>query len=35
MEIKFRAKAVNTNEWVESLTVAKGTIKRKRDDWFF
>ena len=35
MEIKFRAKSVNTNEWVESLTIAKGTIKRKRDDWFF
>jgi hypothetical protein len=35
MEIKFRAKTVNTNEWVESLTIAKGTIKRKRDDWFF
>jgi len=34
-EIIFRAKTVNTNEWVESLTIAKGTLKRKRDDWFF
>lgn len=30
-EILFRGKAINSNEWVESITVAKGTIKRKRD----
>ena len=34
-EIKFRAKTVNTGELVESMTIAKGTIKRKRDDYFF
>jgi hypothetical protein len=27
----FRGKTINTNEWIESLTVSKGTIKRKRD----
>lgn len=30
-EILFRGKSINSNEWVESMTVAKGTIKRKRD----
>lgn len=34
-EIKFRAKTINTGNWVESITIAKGTIKRKRDDYFF
>ena len=34
-EIKFRAKTVNTGEIVESMTIAQGTIKRKRDDYFF
>ena len=34
-EIKFRAKTINTGNWVESMTIAKGTIKRKRDDYFF
>ena len=30
-EILFRGKSINSNEWIESMTVAKGTIKRKRD----
>lgn len=30
-EILFRGKSINSNDWVESMTVAKGTIKRKRD----
>ena len=34
-EIKFRAKTVNTGEIVESMTIAQGTIKRKRDNYFF
>ena len=34
-EIKFRAKTVNTGEIVESMTIAQGNIKRKRDDYFF
>jgi len=34
-EIKFRAKTVNTGEIIESMTIAQGTIKRKRDDYFF
>ena len=34
-EIKFRAKTINTGEIVESMTIAQGTIKRKRDDFFF
>jgi uncharacterized phage protein (TIGR01671 family) len=34
-EIKFRAKSVNTGEWVESITISKGTIKRKRDNFYF
>jgi len=33
-EILFKGKSVNTGEWVESMTVAKGTIKRKRDNVF-
>ena len=33
-EILFKGKSVNTGEWVESMTIAKGTIKRKRDDVF-
>jgi hypothetical protein len=33
--IKFRAKTVNTNEWVESMTISMGTIKRKRNNFFF
>jgi len=34
-EIKFRAKTINTGEIVESTTITQGTIKRKRDDYFF
>lgn len=34
-EIKFRAKAVNTGNWIESMTIAKGTIKRKANKYFF
>jgi len=30
-EILFRGKSINSNEWIYSMTVAKGTIKRKRD----
>ena len=30
-EILFRGKSINSNEWIESMTVAKGTIKRKSD----
>jgi len=33
-EILFKGKSVNTGEWVESMTIAKGTIKRKKDDVF-
>jgi len=32
--ILFKGKSVNTGEWVESMTIAKGTIKRKNDDVF-
>ena len=28
-EILFRGKAINTGEWVESMTICNGTIKRK------
>ncbi len=34
-EKEFRAKSVTTGKWVESMTIAKGTIKRKWDDLFF
>ena len=33
-EILFKGKSVNTGEWVESMTIAKGTNKRKKDDVF-
>lgn len=33
-EILFRAKTVNSGEWVEGITIAKGTIKRKANDLF-
>jgi len=33
-EILFKGKSVNTGEWVEGMTIAKGTIKRKKDDVF-
>lgn len=28
-KILFKGKSINSNEWIESMTVAKGTIKRK------
>ncbi len=34
-EIIFRAISINKNKMVESMTIAQGTIKRKRDDYFF
>ena len=34
-KIKFRARTINTGEIVESMTIAQGTVKRKRDDYFF
>lgn len=33
--IKFRGKRVNRNEWVKSMTISRGTIKRKMYDVFF
>lgn len=38
--IKFRAKSINNGVgtdgyWVESMTISKGTIKRKMNDYFF
>ena len=33
-EILFKAKSINTGEWVESMTVARGTIKRKSDNFY-
>ena len=32
--IKFRGKSLNTGEWLESMTISKGSIKRKKDDIF-
>ena len=33
-EILFKGKSIRTGEWLESMTISKGTIKRKRDDVF-
>ena len=33
--IKFRGKRINGGEWVESMTISYGTIKRKMNDVFF
>lgn len=33
--ISFRAKTINTGNWIESMTIAKGTIKRKANNYFF
>jgi len=30
-EILFRGQSINTGKWVESMTIARGTIKRKKD----
>ena len=34
-DIKFKAIAIKKGEWVYSTTISKGTIKRKRNDYFF
>ena len=34
-EIKFRAISINCKEWVYSMTIANGTIKRKKDNLYF
>lgn len=34
-EIFFRGFVINSKEWVYSMTVSKGTIKRKMSDIFF
>ena len=33
-EIKFKGKSITSGDWIESMTIAKGTIKRKKDDVF-
>ena len=33
-EILFRGKSINTDFWIQSMTISKGTIKRKREDVF-
>lgn len=33
-EILFRGKCINNGEWIESMTIAKGVIKRKRDCFY-
>lgn len=33
-EILFRGKAVNSGQWIESMTISKGTIERKRHNLF-
>jgi hypothetical protein len=33
--IKFKAIAINTKKWIESMTIAKGTIKRKSGSYYF
>ena len=34
-QIKFRGKRVNGGEWVESMSISFGTIKRKCNNMFF
>jgi hypothetical protein len=34
-DIEFKAKTVNTGDWVFSMTIGQGTIKRKRDNYYF
>ena len=34
-EIKFRGKRINGGEWIESMTISYGTIKRKENCVFF
>lgn len=33
-EILFKGKSINTGEWIESMIVARETIKRKKDNMF-
>ena len=33
-EILFRAKSITSGKWIESMTIARGTIKRKMNDYF-
>ena len=33
-EIKFKAKTINDGNWVESMTISKGKIKRKSENYF-
>ena len=33
-EILFTGKSITSGEWIESMTIAKGTIKREKDDLF-
>jgi YopX protein len=35
IDIEFKAKSITTGEWVYSMTISKGNIKRKRDKYFF
>lgn len=35
IDISFKAKSINTEEWVYSMTISQGTIKRKRGQYFF
>ena len=35
IKIKFKGKSVNDGNWIESMTIAQGTIKRKRDNYYF
>ena len=30
----FKAKTVNENEWIQGITIAQGTIPRKRDNFY-
>lgn len=34
-EINFRAIGINSKKWVYSMTIANGTIKRKKDNLYF
>lgn len=34
-EIKFKAVEINTGKWLESTTIAKRTINRKRNNYYF
>lgn len=33
-EILFRGKSINSGEWIEGMTISKGTIKRKMNSLF-